>query len=110
MTNRLITAFVGTDMRCQHNGLAIIAKKRKVDVYDLKVGEHVVFVNTALDRIKMFSAGGVLSYLKVKGGIEMETLAYIPKAFAGNLPVAYGSALKAVLQKKLAKKNVRQAS
>lgn len=98
--NKLITAFIGTDMRCQHIGLAAIAKGRKVNVYELKTGEHVVFINTALNRIKMFSPGGVLSYLRVDGRIDMGTLSRIPRAFAGDLPVAYGKALKEVLEKK----------
>lgn len=101
----LIQCFLDADMRCQHDGLAKIAKRKDLDVYSLKKGEHVVFINSALDRIKMFSSGAVLSYLRLKKGkVNLETLRLIPEAFNdGNLEVAYSRALKQVLETKLKK-------
>ena len=101
----LIQCFLEADMRCQHDGLAKVAKKQDLDVYGLQRGQHVVFINTALDRVKMFSAGGILSYLRLKKGkVNLETLRLIPEAFNdGNLEVAYSRSLKKVLEAKLKK-------
>ena len=101
----LVQCFLDADMRCQHDGLAKIAKNKDMDVYKLRQGEHVVFVNSALDRVKMFSSGGVLSYLRLKKGkVNLETLRLIPEAFSnGNIEVAYSRSLKKVLEAKLKK-------
>lgn len=94
--------FLEADMRCQHDGLAELARKKKVDVYTLKPGQHVMFLNKALNRIKMFSSGGVLSYLRLdKGKVDLETIHTIPKAFEGNMGLAYRGALRKTLEKKL---------
>ena len=100
---RLVRCFLDSDMRCQHNGLAKIASKAKVNVYNLAKGEHVVFINGRLNRVKMFSPGGILSYLKVsKGQIDLATLALIPQAFNdGDIDVGYSRALKTGLKKRL---------
>jgi len=100
---KLVRVFFGTDMRCQHDGLALQAEEAGLDVYSLKKGCHVVFVNKALDRIKMFSPGGVLSYLRVKGKVSTESLALIPSAFSesGDIEVAYSKAVIKTLESKL---------
>lgn len=104
---KLVQCFLEADMRCQHDGLAKIAKKMDLDVYALAKGQHVVFVNTALDRIKMFSHGGVLSYLRMKSGkVNLETLRLIPEAFndSPDFEIAYSKSLKKVLEDKFKKK------
>lgn len=103
---KLVQCFLDADMRCQHDGLAKIAAKKSLNVYELEKGQHVVFVNTALDRIKMFSHGGVLSYLRMKKGkVNLETLRLIPEAFndSPNFEIAYSRSLKKVLETKFKK-------
>lgn len=102
---KLVNAFLDVDMRCQHDGLAKIAKKHRVDVWSLSPGEHVVFINRAMDRIKMFSPNGVLSYLRLKSDqrIDLDTLKYIPEAYDGSkdLRVTYSQALRKSLSKRV---------
>ena len=98
----LTHCFLNTDLRCQHDGLTLIAKKRRVDVMELPTGEHVIFINTNQNKMKMFSPGGVLSYLRLKTGkIDLNTLAKIPQSFGEGIEVAYSRSLRKVLREKL---------
>lgn len=100
---KLVRCFLNTDMRCQHDGLAEVANNEKVDVHNLKKGEHIVFINTKRNRVKMISPGGVLSYLRLaKGQVDLETLKLIPEAFTdGDLELAYSNSLKKLIKKKM---------
>lgn len=102
MRQRIVHIFFDVDMRNQHDGLAAYAKKHNVDVNKLEPLTHVIFINRALDRLKMYSCKGVLSYLRVKGGIDLEAIQYIPEVFVGNdVSIAYAKALRKRLQDKL---------
>lgn len=80
--NKLVRVFLETDMRCQHAGLRTLAAKAKVKLSKLNAGEHVVFVNKARNRVKLYSNNGVISYLwKEKGMLDMAALAQIPYTF-----------------------------
>lgn len=104
---RLVQCFLDTDMRNQHDGLAKLAAKRDVNVYKLRKGEHIVFINGKLNRVKMFSKGGVLSYLKLRKGMEfnLDTLRKIPEAFneSESFELIYSKALKSAIREKLGK-------
>lgn len=104
MSQRITHCFLDTDLRCQHKGLSKIASKQKVDASKLKSGQHLAFVNVALNKIKMYSPGNVVSYLRLdRGRIDLEALALIPQAFGHDIEVKYNSALKQLLLKRLRK-------
>ena len=48
---RILHVIQNADFRCRHEGLVAIAKKAKVDMSQLKVGDIVVFLNVARDRL-----------------------------------------------------------
>ena len=102
MKNRVVRIFLDVDFRNQHTGLSLVASKHKVDVDALKDGEHLIFVNSKRNKIKMYSSRGVLSYLRLKKGvIDLNTLVEIPKCFSHNLSVSYDKALTKVIKNKL---------
>ena len=80
--NRIVRLFNGADMRAQHSGLKALARAKGVNLDQLDFGEHVVFLNAAKSRMKIFSCNGVLSYFyKDKGEIDMGIIQEIPKTF-----------------------------
>ena len=105
MNQRITHVFLDTDLRCQHNGLAKLAIKQKIDASKLMPGQHLIFINGALNKMKMYSPGNVVSYLRLdRGRIDLETLAKIPQAYGHDIAVKYNKALKDTLLKRLAKK------
>lgn len=82
MRNNIIRVFQNTDMRKQHDGLTELAKSKKVNLKNLGAGEHVVFLNNKLNRIKLFSANGVLSYYRAPSGrVNLKMIEMIPACF-----------------------------
>lgn len=104
MSNKIIRVFLNTDMRNQHEGLIQMAKKQKVDPEKLEDGEHVIFVNAARNKLKVFSSNGLLSYKRQeKGRLNMEAIIRIPQSFSGgnlNWKEAQKQALLVKLEKK----------
>lgn len=100
---RAIQIFLDSDLRCSHDGLAMIAKKEKIDVSKLEPGEYVIFVNSAKDKCKVYAAFNVVAYLKPPKGhkIEMKVIQLIPVAFAATGRIDYDKALKELLEKEL---------
>ncbi len=97
--NKIIRYFPDTDLRNAHAGLALIAKKYKVDVEDLTPGEFVVFINTKHTVLKMYASSGVIAHLKMKQGhkINPKTIAMIPRYFNGST-IKYDDALREVIE------------
>jgi hypothetical protein len=108
---RVIQCFFDVDMRCAHDGLAVLAKVQKIDVAKLDAGEYVIFINTAKNRLKMFAPGGVVAYYRAHGGerINLNTIPLIPRAFNATGRIDYDKALREVLEKQLAKRAERKA-
>lgn len=104
MTQRITDCFLGTDLRCQHAGLAKLAAKRKIDVSKIKPGSHIIFINNAMNKLKMYSSGEIVSYLKLsKGTLDLDAIAKIPQAYGDNIRMKYNSALRRTLLQKLKK-------
>lgn len=100
--NQVKRIFLNADFRKQHDGLIQLAQEHHLNIAALEPGEHVVFVNSQRNKIKMFSHGQVLSYLRLTSGkVDLETLQAIPRAFKGNLTLAYDKALTKMVVKKL---------
>lgn len=102
--NKILRVFLETDMRNQHDGLRIIAKEKDVHLDDLEPGEHVIFVNREMTRLKMFSAMGLLSYIKRDKGIDMNVIEEIPKCFSARGGVDWKKAERLSLDRKLGKR------
>lgn len=99
---KLVRVFFDTDMRNQHDGLLKIAKKEGVDAASIAPGEHILFINTKMNRMKMLSSGGVLSYWRGRQGerVNLEAIQYIPDAFSAG-KINYTKALKNLMLGKL---------
>ena len=92
--------FANSDMRCGHDGLAKVAKKRKIDLSNLKSGELVVFVNTQQNKVKVFTTGYTFSYLRMPSNQKLNpgVISLIPKFFNGG-KIDYTGALRQIIIK-----------
>lgn len=104
---RVINFFTNVDFRLGHDGLAKLSKQNAVDVAKLNNGQYIVFVNSAKDRVKVFAANNVIAYLKLPHGrkVDSRVIQEIPSAFQGNGTLDYDKALKAAVEKALARRN-----
>jgi hypothetical protein len=109
--NTIKFLFIGADMRCQHAGMLKIAQSKKEDLTKLKQGEHAVFMNNERNKIKLYSVGGLLSYLKLhrNGRVTPELIESIPECFNANGTVNWDKAQRVALEKELTRKRVRKA-
>lgn len=82
---RILQIFLDSDFRMAHDGLTEVAKKNGVDVAKLEPGNYVVFVNHALNRVKLFAAGDTIAYKRLRTGqkLDVRVLQYIPEVFNG---------------------------
>lgn len=107
--NKILRVFLDTDMRKQHDGLFQVAADHKVNVKNLDPGEHVIFINSALNKIKIYSARGLLSYYrKDKGKIDLNLIEHIPESFNSFGVVEWKKAERTALEAKLGKSKSSQ--
>lgn len=108
--NRIIRCFFETDMRMSHPGLTDIARKHKVDIDQVGDGEHLIFINSAQNKMKMLSKNNVLSYLRLPGNrrVSLEAIAEIPRVYGAPGEINYERALKNTLIEMLSKKKKRK--
>lgn len=101
-TGRILRYFPDTHLGNGHDGLAKIAKKKGVDVTNLRVGEYVVFVNTTKTALKLYAPGNIVSYLKMPGTqrLNLGIIRSIPMFFNGT-EIDYKGALKSYILKQL---------
>lgn len=81
--NRLLRVFLNTHMGLGHVGLCLLASKNQVRLDALKNGEHVAFVNRQRNKVKVYSSGDVLHYIRLPQGekLRMEAIQWIPSCF-----------------------------
>lgn len=110
MSAKVVRAFLGTDLRCTHLGLAEIAKKNKIDVGKLEPGEYLLFINNEKTKLKLFAANHVVAYLRLPDNqkLDMRTISLIPQAFKASGRIDYDGALKEVLVEAFKKKERRK--
>lgn len=102
MNQTVLRLFLDADLHSQHDGLSKLAKKDGIDLQTLKPGEHVVFINVAKNKIKIFSSDKVLSYYKNGNRqIRVDIIDQMVKTFGGNASVYYTRALREKLKKEL---------
>lgn len=94
---KIIRYFPDTNISNSHKGLSSIAEKVGIDTTQLGAGEYLIFVNRAQNAVKMFAQGNVLAYLRVKGKLDLRTIAKLPTYFDGG-EIRYQTALREVLE------------
>lgn len=100
--NKILRVFLETDMRSQHDGLIKVAKAQKVDLTSVNMGEHVLFINRKMDRIKLYSSSGVLSYFRsTKGRLSLHVIEQIPRCFDAKGKINWDQAERLALDKQL---------
>ncbi len=103
--NVIVRVFKDTSMINQHDGLERIARSKKVRLDALGAGEHVIFLNRQLNRIKMFSSNGILSYYRApKGKLNLNMIELIPSCFNSETGMDWERADRLAVEKLLAKK------
>ena len=107
--NKVIRCFLDVDMRCQHDGLKKHALNRKVNIEKIKKNEHVIFVNKAINKVKIYSGNGVLSYYRSKTPLDLEAVAQIPNTFGNDIKTQYHSSIKMIFKKRVQKKKLSQS-
>lgn len=97
--NKIVRYFPDSDLRGQHKALALQASKGKVNVDSLGAGEFLVFVNRKRDKLKMYTGGNVVAYLKMKDGHKLNpsVIRNLPKHFSG-AGINYDAAMKETMQ------------
>lgn len=90
-------------MALGHRGLKQLALKNNVDVSNLGIGEHVLFVNSSRTKLKMYAANNIIGYLSMpqRQQIALETLAIIPQVFMAEGKIDYEKALTKTIHKQL---------
>lgn len=102
-SNKLIRVIFNADMRCGHIGLTEIAKRLKLDLSSMRVGDFIAFVNTRKTHLKLLTTNSTLAHLRMpegSGQINMKLLSVIPKFFNGR-EIKYDDALKEIISKEL---------
>lgn len=108
MSNTIIRIFKNTDMRNQHDGLFKVALEKKVRLDHLGAGEHALFLNGKLNRLKLYSHQGVVSYYRAKSGIlNLNMIEMIPLCFSADRGMDWEKADRLALDKLLAPKKVK---
>jgi hypothetical protein len=102
MSNQVVHLFKDVDMRNQHNGLQRIAQKQKVRLDALGAGEHVVFLNSRLNKVKLYSHQGVLSYYRSPSGkLNLHIVEQIPACFSAKGGMDWDKADRLALERLL---------
>lgn len=100
---KLAHFFLNQDMRCTHDGLAEVLKKKKIKVND---GDFVVFLNRKRNMVKMFCGGkaALLCYKKDNRVIDPGIIPLLPKYCGGdemNIDAAVREHLLKLMRKKI---------
>ncbi len=101
MNDRVLNIVIDADLRCNHGGLALIAKENlKFDVRTLKAGEYIFFVNHSWTMIKALgNKGEWMLHYKNKDGdrLNAKAIRQLPR-FARGHDIGYSEALTEVIE------------
>lgn len=90
----ILRCFVNADLRNGHMGLSQMAKQDRIQVEKLEPGQYLVFINTAKNKMKVYTANNIVAYLRLsRGRIDLSTISKIPQSFQGG-DIHYDEALK----------------
>lgn len=103
--NSILRVFRNVNMSYQHDSLKAVARKAKVDISNLGAGEHVLFLNAKLTRVKMYSANEVISYYRAPDNsrVDLRIIEQIPSCFKGAAGMDWQQAERQALEKALSK-------
>jgi hypothetical protein len=80
----ILRVFHDVDLRNNHVGLTRYVAKYNIVTGTMPVGEHLVFINTKRDKVKIFSGGGLLSYyMAPHGRLNLNVIQELPSYFDG---------------------------
>lgn len=102
---KLAHFFLDVDMRCSHEGLWAMLKKKKIKVAE---DEFVVFLNRKRSTIKMFCGGkdALMHYRKDGRVIDPGVIRYLPK-YCGGKELDVDGAVKEYLQELMKRRGYR---
>lgn len=97
--NHVMHIYPNVSMSNGHDGLKAIAKKYKLDVSDLKVGQFALFINNAFTACKLYAANNVLLHYKHPKNhcLNYKALKLLPEFYDGQ-DIGYTRALKQVIR------------
>jgi len=97
--NKVVHLFVNVSMAYGHKGLSEVARKEKVNVSQLRVGEFALFANKRLTALKLYAANNTVIHYKAPTNrpIDIRTLRYIPHFMSGT-DIGYDRALLQVFR------------
>lgn len=100
--SKVVRCFLDTNMCYQHDSLNKIARKGGMTLSSLEPGEYVVFINKALNKIKLFANNNVFAYCRLDKGrrIDLKVISEIPSVFESTKTLNYDQALEAMLTKR----------
>jgi hypothetical protein len=100
--SKIIQVFLNADLRCGHDGLAKLANDNNINVANLEPGQFIIFINTEMNRLKLYAANQVIAYLRLKEGkIDIRAIQLIPRAFLASGRIDYDKAIKEIIESKL---------
>jgi hypothetical protein len=100
---KIMRVFLNTDMRLAHDGLTLLALKEGVDLQTLDRGEFIMFMNSHLTRMKLFTANGIIAYMRSPTGkpMDLRAVVAIPRAFMATGKIDYDESVKEFLKERL---------
>ena len=100
MANRVLHIIPCASMSNGHKGLAMLAKKAKINPDNLQPGQFVLFINKAGNACKLLAANSVLVHYKHPKGhsLNYKALQLVPFFFDGQ-NLHYPEALKTIIKR-----------
>lgn len=71
---KIIHVFLDADLRNGHDGFDALLKKQDIDIADLDAGEAILFLNTAMNRAKVYSTQGYVGYVRFGHKMQLTNL------------------------------------
>lgn len=103
--NNIIHIFREVNMSFQHDSLGSICNGAGISIKDLRPGEHVIFINASVTRLKLMSHGGLISYWKTPDGgkLNLNMVEFIPECFNARKGMDWKKADRMAIEKVFAK-------
>lgn len=97
---KIVRYFSDTNLRSGHKGLALEAKKHKINVKELAIGEYCIFVNKSKNAVKIYAAGNIVAHYKDPGNkrLNHKAIKILPMFFNGK-EINYDAALEVVMKR-----------
>jgi hypothetical protein len=113
---RIAQLIMNCDLRCSHDGLMEIARKRGISLDNLPQGHYLVFINATADRFKLLTRssdgrGIIIAYYRsFAGRIQRDSIEDLPRAFGIGNSLQSGREVARKLDEQLAYKRARRVN